>query len=303
MRRYQLIGIDLDGTLLNGRREVSARNRAAIARARELGVRVVVCTGRGLAECRHILSEIQQDEPVVVAGGSMVACPRSGRTLHRFGLEEQAVRRATRRLIDHEHPVMILKDPSVGYDYLMVVGERRLALDPVTEWWLASMDVRHRFAMSLDEDEHPGHTVRLGVCGLSSRLAGLMADIRTEMNEPGVGAVNLHHFGAVVAPEHARRLPDGESLHILEAFAPEATKWSGIRWLAERDGLDLGRVAVIGDEINDLSMMEGARAAGGLAVAMGNAKPQVKAVAQRETAGHDEDGVAVAVEAMLEGRW
>ncbi len=298
--RYDLIAIDLDGTLLNSRREVSARTKEALERARREGVRIVICTGRGLAECRHVLEQIDQRDPVAVAGGSIVADPTSGRTLHRFSIPHDLVRRASDRLLEHEHPVMILKDPAAtGYDYLMVVGEQRLALDPVTTWWLGSMNVSHRFAARAHEDEHPEHTVRFGVCGLSSRLASLVADIEGVCGDE----VQMHHFGAVVAPEHASRLPDGERLHILEAFSRDAGKWSAIRWLAGRDGISPSRIATIGDEINDLSMIHGAGEAGGLGIAMGNAVESVRSVAGRRTRTHDEDGVAHAIDQMLTGAW
>jgi 5-amino-6-(5-phospho-D-ribitylamino)uracil phosphatase len=294
--RYDMIAVDLDGTLLDSRSRVSARNLEAVRAAREAGIQVVVCTGRGLVECEHILEAIEQVEPVVVAGGSITACPVERRTLNRFALDAALVSDAVARLLSHDHPVMVLKDPShAGYDYLMVVGEKNLALDPVTVWWLESMNVKHRFCCGLHEDEHPDHSVRLGVCGLSSALGRITADLRASFGERAV----MHHFGAVVAPEHAARLPDGEELHILEVFDGRAHKWAAVEWLAARDGIDASRVCAIGDQINDVSMIEGA----GLGVAMGNAIPAVKAVAQRETAGHDEDGVAVAIEKVLSGAW
>lgn len=296
VHRYDLIAIDLDGTLLNSSRDVSGASLRAIQRARDAGVRVAVCTGRGLSECRHVLERIAHDDPVVVAGGSIIACPTSGRTLHRFNLPAELVSTATQRLLSHEHPVMVLKDPAeTGYDYLMVVGRQRLELDPVTTWWLRSMNVAHRLVEDIAEDPHPDHTVRLGVCGLSGRLDEMMADARESFGE----RVIMHHFGAVVAPEHSRRLPDGQRLHILEIFSRDAGKWSAVQWLAQHHGIEPARIAAIGDEVNDLPMIRGA----GLGVAMGNAIPAVKDAAKRQTTSNDDDGVAHAIERILDGSW
>lgn len=291
-----MIAVDLDGTLLDSRGRVSDRSVEAVRAARSAGVKVVVCTGRGLVECEHILQAIEQVEPVVVAGGAIMACPVERRTLNRFGLDAGLVQDAVDRLLEHEHPVMVLKDPShAGYDYLMVVGEQRLALDPVTVWWLQTMNVQHRICCGLHEDEHPEHTVRLGVCGLSGALGRMSEDLRASFRDRAV----IHHFGAVVAPEHAARLPDGEQLHILEVFDSRAHKWAAVEWLAEREGIVRERICAIGDQINDVSMIEGA----GLGVAMGNAIPAVKALAQRETASNDENGAAMAIERVLKGEW
>ena len=48
-RRYDMLAVDLDGTLVNSRGEVSPANAAALRAAREAGMRIAVCTGRGLA--------------------------------------------------------------------------------------------------------------------------------------------------------------------------------------------------------------------------------------------------------------
>ena len=295
-RRYDMLALDLDGTLVNSRGEVSAANAAAVRRARGVGMKVAVCTGRGLAECRHLLHAVEQTEPVAVAGGSIIACPVERRTIHRFALERDLVERAVSRLLTHNHPVMVLKDPAhAGYDYLMVVGEQRLALDPVTVWWLERMNVPHRFAATLAEDEHPEHTVRLGVCGLSGALTQIIADLEGAFGEHAT----MHHFPAVIGAEHEARIPPGEKLHILEVFDKQASKWSAIRWMAAAEGIAEERICAIGDEINDLPMIRGA----GLGIAMGNAVPSVKAAAGRETLGHDADGVAYAVGKVLEGAW
>jgi len=295
-RRYDMLAIDLDGTLVNSKGQISAANTSAIHEARDAGMKVAICTGRGLVECADFLRTIEQTDPVAVAGGSMLACPVKSTTLHRFALDPQLVNRATQRLLTHNHPVMILKDPlHAGYDYLMVVGEQRLALDPVTVWWLDKMNVAHRQVCHIHEDEHPEHTVRLGVCGLSGALDGIIADLKETFGDEA----QMHHFAAVVAPEHAKTLPDGQRLHILEVFAKEANKWSATRWLADRHGVAPERICAIGDEINDIAMISQA----GLGVAMGNAAPSIKAAAKRQTLHHDDDGVAHAIKMVLDGEW
>ena len=291
-----MLAIDLDGTLLDSHGRVSQKNAAAVRAARDAGVRVAVCTGRGLVECAHYLEAIGQRDPVVVAGGSIIACPVQRKTMHRFALDRALVEKATRRLLSHGHPVMILKDPvHAGYDYLMVVGEQCLKLDPVTVWWLEEMKIAHRFVRHLHEDDHPEHSVRLGVYALSGVLEEIEDDLRAAFGEHAT----MHHFPAVLRPEHAAALPPGQRLHILEVFDQRANKWSAIQWLAAGHGVAHDRVCAIGDEINDLSMISRA----GLGIAMGNAVGPVKAAAARHTLSNDEDGVAHAIECVLNGEW
>ena len=92
--RYGMIALDLDGTLIGPDGSISAPNRRAIERAREAGIRVTVCTGRGFVECERFLSVIGQKDPVIVAGGSILSCPTTRRTIHRFAIDQSVVVRA-----------------------------------------------------------------------------------------------------------------------------------------------------------------------------------------------------------------
>ncbi len=295
-RPYDLIALDLDGTLLSPDGTISARNKRAIERAREAGIRVTICTGRGYVECERFLSMIGQTEPVIVAGGSILSCPETRRTIHRFAIDQSLVVRAVERLLGHGHAVLVLKDPvEAGYDYLVVHGDQNHPIDPVTEWWFREMKVKARYARSLSEDQHPEHTVRFGICGLDSTLDPICSDLTGHIGD----GIHMHNFPAVVAPEHTRLTGEGRRYHILEVFSKDANKWTALSWLAARHGVTTERVVAIGDEVNDEAMIVGA----GLGIAMGNAVPRVKAAAKRQTLRHDEDGVAHAIERVLDGEW
>jgi hydroxymethylpyrimidine pyrophosphatase-like HAD family hydrolase len=191
---------------------------------------------------------------------------------------------------------MVLKDPAeAGFDYLMVIGEDEHPIDPVSQWWFEHMDVSVRTVHTLDEDLHPDHTVRLGVCALNHDLDPLLAAMQFVFADRAV----MHHFPAVVAPDHAARWTNGEAAHILEVFAADATKWSAIQRIAAERAIPHDRIAAIGDQINDLSMIRGA----GLGIAMGNAAPSVKSAAARHTRTNDQSGVAHAIRQILSAQW
>lgn len=295
-RRYDMIALDLDGTLLGADGVISERNRRAIERARGAGMRVTICTGRGFVECERFLSVIGQTEPVIVAGGSILSCPMTRRTIHRFAIDQSVVVRAVERLLGHGHAVLVLKDPlEAGYDYLVVHGDQNHPIDPVTAWWFREMNVKARYARTLHEDEHPEHTVRFGICGLDSTLGPISADLLAHIGDD----IHLHDFPAVVAPEHARITGDGRRYHILEVFSKDANKWKALTWLAATHGIASERIVAIGDEVNDEAMIVGA----GLGIAMGNGVERVKKAAKRQTLRHDEDGVAHAIDRVLDGEW
>lgn len=285
------IAIDLDGTLLGPDARVSQRNIDAVARARDAGVTVLICTGRGLAESRRALEAIDQRDPVVVAGGSIVADPASARTLHRAVIGADIVRTAVDIFHAESIPALVLKDPSdLDYDYLVLEGTQRHPLDATTRWWFGEHQLRVRTGAHTHDDEHPEHTVRVGMCAVGSVSSRAAAAAERAFGD----AVVMHDFAAVHPQDHA-----AEITHILELFSPHATKWGGIEWICRDRNLDPRRTAAIGDEINDLTMIQNA----GLSVAMGNAKPAIKQAARYHTATNAEDGVADAIDHILSGRW
>jgi 5-amino-6-(5-phospho-D-ribitylamino)uracil phosphatase len=176
----------------------------------------------------------------------------------------------------------------------VVQGSQRVPLDPVTQWWFSTMNVRARFLDEVSHDEHPEHTVRVGACAPSGQLHDIEDALARIAGPRGV----IHNFPAVVAPKEATHHARG-LMHIIELFDAEATKWSGISHVAQRFGVPQQRIAAIGDEINDMAMITQA----GLGIAMGNAVPRVREAAKRQTATNNEDGLAKAIDKMLMGEW
>jgi hydroxymethylpyrimidine pyrophosphatase-like HAD family hydrolase len=98
----------------------------------------------------------------------------------------------------------------------------------------------------------------------------------------------------------AVQMPDpSENVHVLEIFAPGVDKWRGLAWLAERHGIRPDQIAALGDQINDVAMIQAA----GCGIAMGNAINSVKAAADHVTLDHNQHGVAFAIDQLLAERW
>lgn len=288
---YDLLAIDIDGTLIDRVGDIPRANVEAISRAQASGLIVLLCTGRNYAESVFAARGAGVTGPMVTAGGSMVVESATGQTLHRFAMRLPVVRDVVGVINRNEHAALVLKDREVaGFDYLVVTGEEGHRLHPVTAWWLEHMGLESREIPSLDLDEHPEWTVRVGACGPPEMTVPLRDEIGLLLGD----RVTLHSFPAVTSRAHV----PGE-FHILEAFDSMAHKWAGISWVCERMGIDPARTVAIGDEVNDLSMISSA----GLGVAMGNAIEPVKAKARYTVASHHDAGVAEAIHRVLDGVW
>ena len=90
----------------------------------------------------------------------------------------------------------------------------------------------------------------------------------------------------------------GSEIEVLEIFDPSVNKWEGILHVARRHNISAEQIIAIGDDMNDLHMIENA----GLGVAMGNARPAVQAIAKRVIGTNREEGLAVFLEEIVESR-
>ena len=79
--RYRMLGLDVDGTLLDPSGELRDDAREAVAEARRRGLRVVLCTGRRLRTALPIARALELDDALVVNNGVLVKDAQSGATL------------------------------------------------------------------------------------------------------------------------------------------------------------------------------------------------------------------------------
>ncbi|MDX2115188.1 MAG: HAD hydrolase family protein [Planctomycetota bacterium] len=300
--RYDLLALDLDGTLFGPDGKVSAENARAVDRARRAGIEVVICTGRALVESTTAIEAIRADQPaagrsvapIVCAGGAMVCDVASGRTLHRWPMRHDLVKRLCAHFAELRRAPLLLKDrDAAGFDYLVVSSG---PIEPPCQWWFSVMDVEVKFVDHIDADTHPEHTVRVGFAA----VADVMLDLACGVHEAFGRETLTQHFAAVAgakadAPHGVR----DASVHLLEVFDPQVNKWTAIHRLALEQGIPRERVAAIGDEVNDVALIQGA----GLGIAMGNAVPAVLDAAARRTLTNAEDGVAHAIDRILKGEW
>ena len=318
--RYDILAVDLDGTLLGPDGKVSAANADAVREAREAGLEVVICTGRGLVESGYAVGAIEADKPargrdvapIVCAGGAMLCDAKSGRTIHRWAMGRPLVRRLCDHFAGAGRAPLLLKDrDAAGFDYLVV---NTGPIEYPTQWWFNAMPVLVKFIDHIDHDEHPEHTVRVGFAA----EAPVMLELARSVKEAFGRETTTQHFAAVAGTKDAKKpgsnagagqanIGDAgvkdDRVHLLEVFDPRVNKWTAVHRLALEQGVPRARIACIGDEVNDLAMIEGAVACGGLGVAMGNAIDAVKSAANAHTESFREDGLARAIERMLRGEW
>ncbi|MEM1211979.1 MAG: HAD hydrolase family protein [Planctomycetota bacterium] len=279
--RYRLLGVDLDGTLLQRDGSVSAADLEAIVAAQAAGCLVVPCTGRGWRESRVPLRVVEGLGPGVFNTGAAVMDLRTGHGIDTAVMEPGLVLELIEFLRPLPQAVMVYMDHNrAGVDFV-VSGDGKIL--PKADAWFEANDIRWREVREpTAEDVH--HALRVGLVAEGEEALRLEEKLMSNFR----GRVHVHAFAGV--PTASK----DDYIYIAEVFAAGVNKWRGLTVLADKQGIPHDRIAGIGDEINDLAMLEHAACG----VAMANAVERAKAVADYEAGS-----VAEAIGKMLEGAW
>ena len=272
--RPRLVATDLDGTLLSSEGVVSPRTRAALDASWAAGIPVVGVTGRGPRLLDSVRAALAGRGIAVLAQGGFVVDLERDEVLRTVGLPREQAEAVIARIED-------------------VAGDLVLAVEDAAEQGeaLAPLRVQHGFDWPYPEPAHllPRHAV-----------IPEGAVLKVFLRSPTLGQDELlARARRVTDPADAEVTHAG--LGFIEVLPPGITKATGLAVALDRYGVGFGDVLVFGDMPNDLPMIGAVTDAGGRAVAVANAHPAVRAAAGGLTSGHDADGVARYLEAVLAG--
>lgn len=265
----RLIALDLDGTLLNSKKEITPRTCAALEAAMAKGVRVVLASGRSLRGVLPTARKLDLERKhgfIISWNGAYVEDLTSHEVMHERLLPAEIVPELCAYAKEQDMGIMTYDPEGVS------VSET-----PDMEWihWEAVANgIPQRGVEDLvKEVTYPLHKMLLAFH--PSRLEAL---------EPPM----VEHFAGRLDVYHSETC-------FLEAMPLGCTKASALEVLLQKLGLSRDNLLACGDSGNDVAMLRFA----GIGVAMGNADDAVKAQADVVTASNDEDGIAEVIEKFV----
>jgi hypothetical protein len=275
--RYRLLALDIDGTVVDSRDEVTPATHRAVRQACDAGIRVVLATGRRYRRALPVVEHLGLDLPLVTASGSLIKHPLDHGTLYSAQLPRDTLCRLLAIIDQGGYETILYADTFAdGFDfYCRTSNDHRAELAEFLELNAGC----ERIWPELVEDPPDGV---FGGFAMGSREEMLALDKQLQRALPG----ELY--------THVLRSPRYRG-YMCEIAPAGATKWSGILYLAEEWGIAPAEICAVGDDVNDIPMIAGA----GLGVAMGNALPEVKAAADRVAPGNDDDGLVEVIRWLL----
>jgi Cof subfamily protein (haloacid dehalogenase superfamily) len=296
-----MVAIDMDGTLLGLDGHVGARNLAALQSAEQTGIEIVIATGRRHSYAMRQLRGLgMKDENVIVSSNGTVTRTIGATLLERTLMQPQAARWLCAHIDEFRNALVITFD-NVGPDGEDARGA--LVVEDLEELngsigkWMAANDPYIAHVVPIEKALESDAPIQMMLCGTIERMRRAEARL---LEHPGVSAVDVspqERSSAEIAL-HRTEYPE-RNLSIVDILPAGCSKGVALRRLAMRRGLKPEEILAIGDNWNDVSMLEMA----GRKVLMGNAPDELKqtAVDRGWTIGrrHDEDGVADAIEAAM----
>ena len=266
------MALDLDGTLVGDDMRIRPRTVAAVRAAVGAGVAVAIVTGRMASSALPYARELGLREPIVGMQGALIrelpdaGRPGLGRLLYHRPLPAAVARDALAWCRTHG------LDPHVNHLEKMVI--------PATDTRAAEY-VRFNFGRVVvvpDLDAWVRHPVTKVISvGDAPTPTRLLPAARADFDGRAVATVSHPKF--------------------LEFVAPGVSKGAAVRWLARRLGVDLRDTLAIGDQLNDLEMIDEV----GFGVAMPHGPAELRAAASLVAPPFDEDGAAQVLETYVLG--
>ena len=298
----KMLAVDMDGTLLGTDGQVSARNLASLKAAEQAGVEVVVATGRRHCYAMRLLRGLGlREESAVISSNGTVVRTIGARLLERALLPTETAKWLCGHVDEFRNSLVMTFD-MVGPDGEdargSLVVEALEELNASIGRWMAANEpyIAHVTPIELAlAGEAP---IQMMLCGTVERMRRAEARL---LEHPGVSAVGVgpqERTAGVQAALHRTEYPERD-LSIVDILPAGCSKGSALLRLAADRGVLPEEIVAIGDNWNDVSMLEVA----GQAVLMANAPEDLKEMGVERGweigLRHHEDGVAVVVEAAL----
>lgn len=274
MPNYKIIATDLDGTLLNSQKQISAENLRAIDEMTKMGVYVVPSSGRTLGEIPECVRGIESARYIIHSDGAVIYDNKKNRAIDTRNMKGESARRAL--------------DIFYSYETLLTVRANGILYVDADE---QRVDIYDSYRMP--------RSYQPAMLQLAEPVKGFK-EFCYGLDEIEMICTFFKHDEELAACRD-RLLADGAygvaatEVTNIELYDKEAGKGNALWRLADLIGVERAKTIAVGDNVNDLDNLSHA----GLSLAMENAVEEVKRVSHRTICHNDEHAMKYILENIL----
>jgi Cof subfamily protein (haloacid dehalogenase superfamily) len=276
----------MDGTLLGPDHTISKRNKEAILEAQSRGIEVVIATGRSYSEAYYPLTDAGLKVPFICLNGAEVR-KNDGELLSATYLAESEI----------DQIVSILEEQKIDYQLFIGKTVYTKSIEDQIDTFVQLALAANQVPPIDDIRAEVMNRVEIGLVKEIPSLAPIIEKHKQEINKIfGTSFNKIHLDNARKALKSLTGLAVSSSgAGNLEITSINAQKGIALEQLAKSKGIAMENIMAIGDNYNDLSMLQVV----GHSVAMGNAPEEIKAACKSVTTTNEFDGVGTAIESAL----
>ena len=279
----KLIVSDMDGTLLNSKREISPENVAAMLEAQDKGVEIAIATGRTYGNALALCQSVGL-RPHIISNHGAFVYTKDGERILDVGVDQEHLKNALTWLIENDYFYNVCTDT---HSFIPADSEQVLTNDfntatnvisKVTEQWIR--EFIQYLCQSTEE-----RTVINGIEDILEQnlTVGSILAITFDQNKLNTGRDYFEKYQGL------SMTVAGNS--VFEMIHTSASKGNALERLTQYLNIPMDKVMAIGDNYNDISMLERV----GVSVAIGNAEEAVKKVCKYVSLSNDLNGVAYSI--------
>jgi Cof subfamily protein (haloacid dehalogenase superfamily) len=260
---FQLVALDVDGTLFDSSHKLPPRNKTVIRQLVERGVHVSLSTGKSFSTIQNLVQELNLVSPQITSDGASIVDPLTQSPLYRIGLSK-----------------------GLAIEALTVLEELNVTIVIVSENTSFTKEINEDIEYMCNYGDPTPFVVK--------NLIGSIEIEPTHLMVVSYKKDNLYNrvFQTLKDTFGSRLNIVKSSPYFIEILNPLASKGNALNTVLKHLQIKKERVLCIGDGLNDLTMFQNV----GLSIAMGNSHPDVKTAAGFVTDTNDNLGVAKALE-------
>ena len=288
---YKLVAIDLDGTMLNQYGVVTQKTKDAIRNVQERGIEVIIASGRPIDSIKTIAKDIKSEKYFISGNGAIIYDIAKNEIIYENTLKKQ-------KALDI---IKICEENSIYYN---IYTEKEIVAKSlqcnVLYYYKENANkeeadqthiniVENVYDYIANKDEK---IVKITICDNNQSIFNSIMRKLKEIGE--IEVLDVSHMSRKMIRQGTEEIPI--EYYYTEISANNVDKWNALEYLKEIMNIKTDEIIAIGDNINDKKMIQNA----GLGIAMGQSHPSIKEVANQITASNIEDGVAQALQTIIE---
>lgn len=285
---YQLIAIDLDGTLLNSYGVVTDRTKQTIKKCIDKGIEIVLASGRPNDSIEAIAKEIGAEHYFIAGNGALIYDIKKQKVIYEKYMSKEKVLEIIKLCEQNSISYNVYTDKtilatSLKYNVLYYHKEN-LKKEESKKTHINIVDDMYTYVKQMQEEKF----LKITICDTNSNVFN--AIIRKMKQIKGIDILEVSHMSRKIIKQGTEDVPI--EYYYTEISLQEVDKYNALQFLQKKLNIKNEETIAIGDNMNDKKMIQKA----GMGIAMKQSCPAIIEVADYVTEGNNEDGVAKALE-------